>query len=73
MSLQPQWVRSILTGVHSRTIGRAPPSRDPASSSRRTRSGWSSGCPSRNIQALPRVERTVWRTWSARVWKASAW
>ena len=43
------------------------------SSSGRTRSGWSSGWPRRNIQALPRVARTVWRTWSASVWKPSAW
>ena len=72
MSLQPQWVRSMRTGVRSRRTGCGAPSLF-RSNSGRTRSGWSSGWPRRNIQALPRVERTVWRTWSASVWKPSAW
>ena len=35
------------------------------------RSGWSAGWPMRNIHWLPRTDRTLRRTWSASVWKAS--
>ena len=72
MSLHPQCVRSIRTGVRSRRMGWGASALSRASNSGRTRSGWSSGWPRRNIQALPRVERTVWRTWSARVWNPRA-
>ena len=69
MSLQALWERSMRTGVVSRRIGKGASSAGRCNSSGRMRSGWSAGWPMRNIHWLPRTERTLRRTWSARVWK----
>jgi hypothetical protein len=72
MSLQPQCVRSMRTGVRSRRMGKGAVGRGAQQfgpDAQRLVGGW----PTRNIHWLPRTERTLRRTWSARVWKARAW
>ncbi len=67
----PRAVREI--HAHRRALAqdrvRAVRSRGAAARARK-RSGWSFGCPMRNIHWLPRTVRTLRRTWSASVWKA---
>ena len=72
MSDHPLWLRSSRTGVVSMSTGKSPPSPRRISSGR-TRTGWSSAWPTRNIHWLPRLARTLRRTWSLRVWNASWW
>jgi len=72
MSLQPECDRSMRTGVRSARMGKTPPG-DAWVSSGRTRKGWSRACPVRNIQRLPRSERTAHCTCAASIWNPCPW